>query len=188
MSAGALGIATSRSLFHRSTSGDTISTLDADQAELLDMALALGEPGGGIMQVAVDFSGTRGLDDEFGLISRLSKISGHPVTVPIAQVKSRPDLWRDIVDNIVRANADGAQIAAQALPRGIGLPSPSIAHNLPKGGRRLRQRAEGYVATIVNGAFTYRNGIATGHLPGMLVRGRQTTPTCEPAAEQRPAA
>ncbi len=47
---------------------------------------------------------------------------------------------------------------------------PTVAHDLPAGGRRMHQRADGYVATIVSGEITYRNGVATGALPGRLVR------------------
>lgn len=49
--------------------------------------------------------------------------------------------------------------------------APRTAYDLPAGGRRLQQSAEGYVATIVAGVVTYRNGCATGALPGRLVRG-----------------
>ena len=49
--------------------------------------------------------------------------------------------------------------------------APHPVHNLPGGGRRLEQKAEGYRATIVSGAVTYRDGEATGALPGKLVRG-----------------
>ncbi|WP_084455676.1 amidohydrolase family protein [Novosphingobium rosa] len=57
MKAGALGFATSRSLFHKSSSGEAICTLDAEEAELLAIAEALRENGDGILQVAVDFAG-----------------------------------------------------------------------------------------------------------------------------------
>ncbi|MEI8305367.1 MAG: amidohydrolase family protein [Burkholderiales bacterium] len=50
---------------------------------------------------------------------------------------------------------------------------PSVAHDLPAGGRRLQQPADGYVATIVSGTITYRNGQPTGALPGRLVRGQR---------------
>jgi N-acyl-D-aspartate/D-glutamate deacylase len=53
---------------------------------------------------------------------------------------------------------------------------PTVAYDLPAGGRRLRQLADGYVATIVSGQVTYRNGQATGALPGRLVRGQQQAP------------
>jgi len=45
--------------------------------------------------------------------------------------------------------------------------------DLPRGGRRLVQRAEGYCATVVSGTVVYRDGEPTGSLPGRLVRGPQ---------------
>ncbi|HEY4138857.1 MAG TPA: amidohydrolase family protein [Casimicrobiaceae bacterium] len=55
----------------------------------------------------------------------------------------------------------------------LTLHAPTVAHDLPSGGRRLVQRADGYAATIVNGTAVYRDGAATGALPGRLVRGPQ---------------
>jgi N-acyl-D-aspartate/D-glutamate deacylase len=55
----------------------------------------------------------------------------------------------------------------------LRLHAPEVAHDLPTGGRRLVQRAEGYAATIVSGTVVYRNGAPTGALPGRLVRGPQ---------------
>jgi N-acyl-D-aspartate/D-glutamate deacylase len=49
--------------------------------------------------------------------------------------------------------------------------APVMADDLPAGGRRLLQRAQGYVATIKSGTVIYRDGEATGALPGKLVRG-----------------
>jgi N-acyl-D-aspartate/D-glutamate deacylase len=51
---------------------------------------------------------------------------------------------------------------------------PEIACDLPGGAKRFLQRARGYVATIVAGQVTYRNGEATGALPGRLVRAELT--------------
>jgi N-acyl-D-aspartate/D-glutamate deacylase len=48
---------------------------------------------------------------------------------------------------------------------------PEVAHDLPGGARRLIQRARGYVATVVSGEVTFREGEHTGALPGRLVRG-----------------
>jgi N-acyl-D-amino-acid deacylase len=53
---------------------------------------------------------------------------------------------------------------------------PSVVYDLPAGGRRMRQLADGYVATIVSGKVTYRNGEHTGELPGRLIRGQQEAP------------
>jgi N-acyl-D-aspartate/D-glutamate deacylase len=58
----------------------------------------------------------------------------------------------------------------------LKLKAPQVAHDLPAGGRRLIQRAEGYVATIVAGQVTYRDGAPTDALPGRLLRGAQSQP------------
>jgi N-acyl-D-aspartate/D-glutamate deacylase len=54
--------------------------------------------------------------------------------------------------------------------------APTMAFDLPAGGKRLLQGADGYVATIVSGNVTYRDGKETGALPGKLVRGPQVAP------------
>jgi N-acyl-D-aspartate/D-glutamate deacylase len=59
---------------------------------------------------------------------------------------------------------------------GLTLHAPGVAYDLPAGGRRLVQRADGYVATVVAGQITYRDGEPTGALPGRLVRGAQAAP------------
>ncbi len=53
---------------------------------------------------------------------------------------------------------------------------PTVVHDLPAGGRRMQQLAEGYVVNIVSGTITYRNGSPTGALPGRLVRGQREAP------------
>jgi N-acyl-D-aspartate/D-glutamate deacylase len=63
----------------------------------------------------------------------------------------------------------------------LTLHAPEVAYDLPAGGRRLVQRAEGYAATIVSGAVVYRDGEPTGALPGRLVRGPQAAPATEGA-------
>jgi N-acyl-D-aspartate/D-glutamate deacylase len=55
----------------------------------------------------------------------------------------------------------------------LHLHAPHATYDLPAGGRRLSQKADGYVATIVSGKTTYREGKATGALPGRLVRGQR---------------
>ena len=58
----------------------------------------------------------------------------------------------------------------------LTLRPPHIVHDLPAGGRRLVQEADGYLATIQSGAVTFEEGTHTGALPGKLVRGRQKGP------------
>ncbi|OBL08676.1 amidohydrolase [Mycobacterium sp. 1245499.0] len=58
----------------------------------------------------------------------------------------------------------------------LRLHKPVISYDLPAGGRRLDQTAEGYVATIVAGEVIAENGVPTDARPGRLVRGRQPVP------------
>ncbi|MGV0740765.1 N-acyl-D-amino-acid deacylase family protein [Mycolicibacterium sp. XJ870] len=58
----------------------------------------------------------------------------------------------------------------------LRLHRPVVAHDLPAGGRRLDQTADGYVATIVSGEVIAENGVPTAARPGRLVRGRQSAP------------
>jgi N-acyl-D-aspartate/D-glutamate deacylase len=53
----------------------------------------------------------------------------------------------------------------------LTLHMPRMAYDLPAGGARLLQDASGYVATIVSGEVTRRNGVDTGARPGALLRG-----------------
>ncbi len=49
--------------------------------------------------------------------------------------------------------------------------APTVAFDLPAGGRRMHQSVDGYHATIVSGTITRRHGKPTGAMPGRLVRG-----------------
>ncbi len=59
----------------------------------------------------------------------------------------------------------------------LTLHAPRVVYDLPAGGRRLMQDAEGYVATIVSGVVTARDGRSTGALPGRLIRGAKAGST-----------
>lgn len=53
----------------------------------------------------------------------------------------------------------------------LGLEPAYMAYDLPAQGRRLLQRARGYVATICDGVIISENDEATGAMPGKLLRG-----------------
>ncbi len=95
----------------------------------------------------------------------------------------------DTPELIRRLTSDTAQ-AAGLLDRGVlaaglkadvnvidwdrlGCDKPYVVNDLPAGGKRLMQKVHGYEATIVSGEVTFREGEATGVLPGRLVRGPQ---------------
>jgi len=56
-------------------------------------------------------------------------------------------------------------------PATVAPQMPALAHDLPAGARRLKQKAEGILATVVNGEVVLRNNQHTGALPGRLLRG-----------------
>lgn len=59
----------------------------------------------------------------------------------------------------------------------LKLEKPWLAFNLPAGGKRLLQKARGYVATIKSGRVTFREGEMTGETPGGLIRGPRQVET-----------
>lgn len=79
-----------------------------------------------------------------------------------------------LLDRGVLAPGYKADINVIDLER-LRLHPPEVAHDLPGGGRRLVQRAQGYAATIVSGSVVYRDGTPTGALPGRLIRGPQAS-------------
>ena len=63
----------------------------------------------------------------------------------------------------------------------LKLLKPWLAFDLPAGGKRLLQKADGYAATIKSGVVTFRDGAMTGALPGIVVRGPQSIAMAEAA-------
>jgi len=58
----------------------------------------------------------------------------------------------------------------------LRLGAPHVLYDLPAGGRRITQGADGYEAMIVSGVVVSRAGERTGALPGRLIRGLQPAP------------
>ena len=54
--------------------------------------------------------------------------------------------------------------------QGLKLPMPQIVRDLPSGARRVVQRSQGYVATLVSGQAVVENGAVTAARPGRWTR------------------
>ncbi len=63
----------------------------------------------------------------------------------------------------------------------LKLGKPWLAFDLPAGGKRLLQKAEGYDYTIKGGTVTFERGEWTGATPGGLIRGPQRAAMLEAA-------
>jgi N-acyl-D-aspartate/D-glutamate deacylase len=58
----------------------------------------------------------------------------------------------------------------------LALEKPYLAWDLPAGGRRLLQKARGYVATVKSGEIIFRDGELQPARPGNVIRGPQPEP------------
>ncbi|MEO1104241.1 MAG: amidohydrolase family protein, partial [Pseudomonadota bacterium] len=63
----------------------------------------------------------------------------------------------------------------------LKLGRPWLAFDLPAGGKRLLQKADGYACTIKSGVVTFEEGKWTGATPGGLIRGPQRAELAEAA-------
>ena len=113
--------------------------------------------------------------------------AGLPTFMLTHWTRDRPRGRLPLEDVVKTLSADGARLVglkdrgrvAPGLKADINvidydrlqLEVPRVAYDLPGGGRRLLQDARGYVATMVSGQLTQRDGVPTGALPGALVRG-----------------
>ena len=119
MRAGAVGFSTSRTLNHRTATGDPTPSLRARADELEAIASGVADAGHGVVELISDFWPDPGA--EFAMIRRLVELTGCPLSVSLAQSHQRPEAWRDLLAQIEQAAADGLPIRGQVAPRPIGL-------------------------------------------------------------------
>lgn len=116
VAAGALGVGTSRTMFHRSIDGHLIPTLQAEEAELQALADAMTEAGGGTFQFVSDFADE---DAEFDMMLRIAERSGRPITFPAAGTPTDP-ARSHLLGRVREANDAGRHIRVQVLGRATG--------------------------------------------------------------------
>jgi N-acyl-D-aspartate/D-glutamate deacylase len=124
VAAGALGFSTSRTIAHRAIDGEPVPGTFAAEDELFGIGAALGELGTGIFELAP--AGVAGEDivapvKEVDWMRRLSVAIGRPVTFALLQISDAPELWRELMDESLRAADEGAQLWPQVAGRATGL-------------------------------------------------------------------
>jgi N-acyl-D-amino-acid deacylase len=92
-----------------------------------------------------------------------------PIELVVAKMTSGPAALYGFDDRGVVAAGKKADLNV-IDPERLGLRPPEVVYDLPAGSKRVIQRSEGYVATIVSGAITLSEGSHTGQRPGRLVR------------------
>jgi len=116
--AGAFGLGTSRTIFHRSSDGQSVPSLRATEEELTALATALKSAGPSILQYAVDWEDAA---TTFGGIRRVLERSGCPVAFSLVQANAVPNNWKQVLAMTATANDDGLPISVQVMPRAIGM-------------------------------------------------------------------
>ncbi len=122
--AGAVGFSSSRSLNHKDLDGEYVPGTFAAAPELIGLAQAVVDAGGGLFEV-VPHGETEGDADlvlgEVELMGEVSHATGVPLSFLLVQSRTDPDLWRRQLELVEKVNADGADISAQVAARPGGM-------------------------------------------------------------------
>src|ERR1700704_5915018 len=116
--AGALGFSPSRTLNHRTSTGDYTPTLKAGEDELTAIAGAMHKVGRSVFPFVLDLST---LHQDLPMMLRVAENTRIPVSFSITQNDKAPRRWRQTLDTINEASARGLSITAQIAARPVGL-------------------------------------------------------------------
>src|ERR1700753_4032544 len=115
---GALGFSTSRTLNHRTSTGDYTPTLKAGEDELPAIASAMHGQGRSVLQFVLDLST---IHEDLPMMLRVAENTGTPVSFSVTQNDRAPQRWRQTMASINEATAKGLSITAQIAARPVGL-------------------------------------------------------------------
>ncbi|MBV9459650.1 MAG: amidohydrolase family protein [Bradyrhizobium sp.] len=115
---GALGFSTSRTLNHRTSTGDYTPTLKAGEDELTAIAGAMQAEGRSVLQFVLDLST---LHEDLPMMLRVAETTRCPVSFSITQNDKAPQRWRQTLAEINEAAARGLSVTAQIAARPVGL-------------------------------------------------------------------
>jgi N-acyl-D-aspartate/D-glutamate deacylase len=116
--AGALGFSTSRTLNHRTSTGDFTPTLKAGEDELTTIAGAMQGSGPSVLQFVLDLST---LHEDLPMMLRVAENTKCPITFSITQNDKAPERYRQTLAEINAAAGRGLQVTAQIAARPVGL-------------------------------------------------------------------
>jgi len=115
---GALGFSTSRTLNHRTSTGDYTPTLKAGEDELTAIAAAMHGEGRSVLQFVLDPST---IHEDLPMMLRVAENTRCPITFSITQNDRAPQRFRQTLAEINAAAARGLTITAQIAARPVGL-------------------------------------------------------------------
>jgi N-acyl-D-aspartate/D-glutamate deacylase len=116
--AGALGFSTSRTLNHRTSTGEYTPTLKAGEDELTAIAGAMHKVGRSVLQFVLDQGN---IHEDLPMMLRVAENTQCPISFSVTQADKAPRRWRQTLDSINEASARGLSITAQIAARPVGL-------------------------------------------------------------------
>ena len=122
--AGALGFSTSRTLAHRAMDGEPVPGTFAAEDELFGLGRAVAAGGRAVFELSP--MGTAGEDvvaprQEVEWMRRLAAETGVPVSFSLVQIDPAPGLWRELMDESLKALDAGAPLYPQVAARPFGM-------------------------------------------------------------------
>ncbi len=174
--AGALGFSTSRTLNHRTSTGDYTPTLKAGEDELTAIAGAMHKVGRSVLQFVLDQAS---IEEDLPMMLRVAENTRCPISFSVAQADRAPRRWRQTLDTINAASTRGLSITAQIAARPVGLllglelsrnpfqthPSYKAIAKLPLGERVARLRRPEVRAAILSETPNYDKMYLLGDPP-----------------------
>ena len=130
MRAGAVGCSTSRTIAHRSVTGNEVPGTFEDEGELMAIAQGMQRAGKGVFELIpaaaagdmLPLGGEKHTTlEEFELIKRIAQASGRPMTFTQIQLPEHPEVWREVLAKSAQANEAGLNVRPQIASRPIGL-------------------------------------------------------------------
>ncbi|WP_315763427.1 MULTISPECIES: N-acyl-D-amino-acid deacylase family protein [unclassified Bradyrhizobium] len=116
--AGALGFSTSRTLNHRTSTGDYTPTLKAGEDELTAIAGAMQTAGRSVLQFVLDIST---IHEDLPMMLRVAETTRCPISFSVTQNDRAPERWRQTLAEINAAATRGLSVTTQIAARPVGL-------------------------------------------------------------------
>jgi len=117
--AGALGLGTSRNIFHTNLDGTVIPTAHTPEAEYKAIAEGMAEAGGGVIQSILNIEHPK---PDLEMFRRVASETRSPLSFSLFQASFDKDDWKDILKTVSAANrTNGPQVTAQVFARPVGV-------------------------------------------------------------------
>jgi N-acyl-D-aspartate/D-glutamate deacylase len=114
LTAGALGVSTSRTLVHRTRDKGYVPGTFAKVDEMVGIGQALGEAGHGVFEIISDITGP---DADLEWMARLTEATGRPISLAARIIRTSGMRMGQILEFIRSRNERGARMVAQVAAR-----------------------------------------------------------------------